>query len=305
MLELMALASRDGGIGIDEAAGLIESSRDRLLDDLRLVIAREYYHPPGWTEDIRIEIEADTIRVASDGRFDRPPALSQREALALALALRTAGHDRPPAARQEMFELADRLDRELAAVSADDLWPTISMEDGSDLEGLRGLFEAAIADRVGSRIRYLRPDDPRPTERRIDPYRLAFASGVWFVIGFCHRRDEIRVFRLDRILEATVTGASFEPQPEFEPAALIDGGRVFAAAETMPVTVRYGPAIEAWIREKGPVRDADGGGVFVEFEVADPAWIVRHVLQYGSDAELVEPAELRELVVKAVRTQVD
>ena len=83
MLELMALASRDGGIGIDEAAGRTESSPDRLLDDLRLVTAREYYHPPGWTEDIRIEIGADTIRVASGGRFDRPPALSQREALAL------------------------------------------------------------------------------------------------------------------------------------------------------------------------------------------------------------------------------
>lgn len=305
MLELMALASRDGGIGIDEAAGWVDASPDRLLDDLRLVMAREFYHPPGWTEDIRIEIGTDSIHVSSGGRFDRPPALNQREALALALALRTAGHDRPPEARQEMFELADRLDRELAAESADDLWPTISMEDGSDLEGLRGLFEASIADRAGCRIRYLRPDDPRPTERRIDPYRLAFASGVWFVVGFCHRRDEIRVFRLDRILEASVTAETFEIRPEFEPANLIDEGRVFTAAETVSVTVRYTPRIEAWIREKGPARDADGGGVLVDFEVADPTWIVRHVLQYGPDAELVEPEDLRDLVVRSLRRQVD
>lgn len=305
MLELMALASRDGGIGIDEAAGLIESSRDRLLDDLRLVIAREYYHPPGWTEDIRIEIGADTIRVASDGRFDRPPALSQREALALALALRAAAHDRSPAERQEMFQLADRLDRELAAVPARDLWPTISMDDGSDLEGLRGLLEASIADRAGCRIKYLRPDELQPTERRIDPYRLAFAAGNWFVIGYCHRRDEFRVFRLDRILEAAVTGENFELRADFEPADLIDGGRVFSAEETVPVTVRYGTRIEAWIREKGPVRDADGGGVLVDFEVADPAWIVRHVLRYGPDAELLEPDDLRELVVESLRRQVD
>jgi proteasome accessory factor C len=305
ILELMALASRDGGIGIEEAAGRTESSPDRLLDDLRLVMAREFYHPPGWTEDIRIEIGTDSIHVSSGGRFDRPPALSQREALALALALRTAGHDRPPEARQEMFELADRLDRELAAESADDLWPTISMDDGSDLEGLRGLFEASIADRAGCRIKYLRPDELRPTERRIDPYRMAFANGNWFVIGYCHRRDDIRVFRLDRILEAAVTAEMFEIRPEFEPANLIDGGRVFNAAETVPVTVRYAPRIEAWIREKGPVRDSDGGGVLVDFEVADPTWIVRHVLQYGPDAELVEPGDLRSLVVEAVRRQVD
>jgi len=304
-LELMALASRDGGIRIDEAAGRVEASRDRLLDDLRLVTAREYYHPPGWTEDIRIEIGADTIRVSSDGRFDRPPALNQREALALALALRTAAHDSLPAARQEMIELAERLDRELAAVSADDLWPTISLEDGSDLDGLRGLFEAAISDRTGCRIRYLRSDEKQPSERLIDPYQLVFAGGTWFVIGHCHRRDEVRIFRLDRILEAAVTDESFEPQADFAPTALIDGGRVFSAAETVPVTVRYSPAIEAWIREKGPVRDADGGGVLVDFEVADPAWIVRHVLQYGPDAELVEPDDLRDLVVRSLRRQVD
>ena len=305
MLELLALASRDGGIGIDEAAGRVDASPDRLLDDLRLVMAREFYHPPGWTEDIRVEIGTDTIHVSSGGRFDRPPALSQREALALALALRTAGHDRSPVARQEMFELADRLDREFAAESADDLWPTISMDDGSDLEGLRGLFEASIADRAGCRIKYLRPDELQPTERRIDPYRMAFANGNWFVIGYCHRRDDIRVFRLDRILEAAVTAELFEIRPEFEPANLIDGGRVFNAAETVPVTVRYAPRIEGWIREKGPVRDADGGGVLVDYEVADPTWIVTHVLQYGPDAELVEPEDLRDLVVRSLRRQVD
>jgi proteasome accessory factor C len=305
MLELMALASRDGGIGIDEAAGRVGASTDRLLDDLRLVTAREYYHPPGWTEDIRIEIGADTIRVSSGGRFDRPPALRQREALALALALRTAAHDRPAAAQQEMFDLADRLDRELAAVPAGDLWPTISIDDGGDQEGLRGLLEAAIAERAGCRIRYLRSDEKQPTSRRIDPYQLAFANGHWFLIAYCHRRDDFRVFRLDRILEAAVTSETFEHRPEFEPADLIDGGRVFAAADTVPVTVRYAPRIEAWIREKGPVRDAEGGGVLVDFQVADPTWIVRHVLQYGTDAELVEPDDLRDLVVESLRRQVD
>jgi proteasome accessory factor C len=252
-----------------------------------------------------LELMALASMDASGGRFDRPPALSQREALALALALRTAAHDRPPAARQEMFELADRLDRELAVVPAGDHWPTISMDDGGDQEGLRGLLEAAIADRAGCRIRYLRPNEPQPTSRRIDPYQLAFANGNWFLIAYCHRADDFRVFRLDRILEAAVTGETFEIRPEFEPAGLVEGGRVFTATETVPVTVRYAPRIEAWIREKGPVRDAEDGGVFVDFEVADPTWIVRHVLQYGPDAELVEPDDLRDLVVRSLRRQVD
>jgi predicted DNA-binding transcriptional regulator YafY len=305
MLELMALASRPGGVGIDDAADRLDLSRDRLLDDLRLVVVREYYHPPGWTEDIRIEIGGETIEVSSDGRFNRPPGLNRREALALALALRTAAHDRPAGERQEMLELAARLDENLSSMSGGDLWPKIRMEDGSDQEGLRGLLEGAIADRSRCRIRYLRSDEPKPSERTIDPYRLVFGSGKWFVIGYCDRRDSVRVFRLDRILEISITGEMFELPPDLELDGFIDGGRVFSAADTVPVTVRYSPRIEAWIREKGPVRDAGDGGVLVDFEVADPAWIVRHVLQYGPDAELVEPEDLRELVVESLRRQVD
>ena len=305
MLELMALASRPGGVGIDDAAGRLDLSRDRLLDDLRLVVVREYYHPPGWTEDIRIEIGGDTIEVSSDGRFDRPPGLNQREALALGLALRTAAHDRPVEERVEMLELATRLDDSLSSMSAGDLWPRIRMEDGSDQEGLRGLLEGAIADFGKCRIRYLRSDELQPSDRTIDPYCLVFGSGKWFVIGYCDRRDGIRVFRLDRILEISITGETFEAPQDLDLDGFIDGGRVFSAAQTVPVTVRYSPRIEAWIREKGPVRDAGDGGVLVDFEVADPAWIVRHVLQYGPDAELVEPEDLRELVVESLRRQVD
>jgi len=305
MLELMALASQPGGIGIDDAANRLESSRERLLDDLRLVVVREDYHPAGWTEDIRIEIGGETIEVSSGGRFDRPPGLSPLEALALVLALRTSAHDRPAVEREEMLELATRLDTDLSSLSGGEMWPRISMEDGRDQEGLRGILESAIADRSQCRIRYLRPDEMEPSERTIDPYRLVFGSGKWFVIGFCERRQSVRVFRLDRILEASISGETFDAPTELELDGAVDGGRVFTADETVPVTVRYTPRIEAWIREKGPVRNADGGGVLVDFEVADPAWIVRHVLQYGPDAELVGPEDLRELVVNSLRCQVD
>jgi len=304
VLELMALASRPGGIGIDDAANRLELSRERLLDDLRLVVVREDYHPPGWTQDIRIEVGGETVEVSSAGRFDRPPGLNRREALALALALRTAAHNEPAGEREEMFDLAVRLDNELASVSAGDLWPSIRMEDGNDEEGLRGVLEAAIADRARCRIRYLRPGDAEPEERSIDPYRLVFANGHWFVIGYCHRRDNVRVFRLDRVLEASVTGASFEPPEDLDLDGYTGGGRVFASNQTVAARVRYSTRVAPWIREHGPVREARGG-VLVDFEVADPSWIVRHVLQYGSDAELLEPEDLRELVVESLRRQVD
>jgi predicted DNA-binding transcriptional regulator YafY len=39
--------------------------------------------------------------------------------------------------------------------------------------------------------------------------------------------------------------------------------------------------------------------VAVRFTTADPGWVVRHALQYGPEAEVVEPFDVREMVVAA------
>jgi predicted DNA-binding transcriptional regulator YafY len=62
------------------------------------------------------------------------------------------------------------------------------------------------------------------------------------------------------------------------------------------VRVRYSPWLAPWIRERGPCEELPDGAVRVRFPSADPGWAVRHVLQYGAEAEIVEPHELREVV---------
>ena len=65
----------------------------------------------------------------------------------------------------------------------------------------------------------------------------------------------------------------------------------------MPVRVRFTPAVARWLAERYPEgRALPGGGLEVEFDVLDPHWLVRHVLQYGADAEVIEPAAVRELM---------
>ena len=60
--------------------------------------------------------------------------------------------------------------------------------------------------------------------------------------------------------------------------------------------VRYGPRIARWLLERGAGEADDDGSVVVTHEVADPRWLVRHVLQYGPDAEVLEREEVRGLV---------
>jgi predicted DNA-binding transcriptional regulator YafY len=62
-------------------------------------------------------------------------------------------------------------------------------------------------------------------------------------------------------------------------------------------TVAFSPRIARWLRERYPDGELRPDGRFVvRFVVADPRWLAREVLQYGAEAEVLEPAALREFV---------
>lgn len=57
------------------------------------------------------------------------------------------------------------------------------------------------------------------TRRVVDPYGLVFHAGRWYLVAHDHRSDEIRSFRLDRIVAVRPTGAVFEAPPNFDAVA--------------------------------------------------------------------------------------
>ncbi len=110
------------------------------------------------------------------------------------------------------------------------------------------------------------------------------------------------MFRLDRVMEARVREDGFDPPADFDPTDYLDAGRVYRAGDEVRVTVRYSPRIARWIIERGEGRVEDDGAVVVERLVSDPGWIVRHVLRYGPDAEVIAPDEVRGWVAAALRS---
>jgi proteasome accessory factor C len=304
LLELMAMASGPEGLALSEAEARLERSSEELLDDLQLIVTREDYHPAGWVDDVRIEIESHRVRVTSSRKFDRPPALSPREALALRLALQAAAVQLTRSERRGLMDLAARLEVGIASGTASEFNPRLSLEEGGDPDGFRTLLEQAIAERTTCRVRYLRSEDPDPTERSVDPYRLAYGNGVWYLIGYCHRGSEVRVFRLDRMIAVEASLTRFDPPEDLDYGSFVEGGRVFSATETVPVVVRYSASVSDWVRERGPVQEEPDGSVIVEFPLADTSWIVRHVLMHAPDAVVVEPPGVRDEVEHALRRQI-
>jgi proteasome accessory factor C len=301
ILQLLPAAAGEDGASLSELARMLGTDARQIVRDLEEVYTREFYHPAGSGHDPQILIEPDRVHVWTKGEFRRPPSLTPAEALALGLGLRILAAEADEERRSELLAFAKRLEAEISASPPEALLSGVGISTGpASANAVRTVLVEASRERRQCRIGYVKPGVTRPDERVVSPYVLVAAQGHWYVIAFCGRSQDVRVFRLDRVVSAELGPEGFEVPDGFDPGAYVSEGRVFRAEEETTATVRYSPAIARWIREKGPVEEDGDGGVRVRYRVADPLWIVRHVLQYGADAELLDPPELRTLVRQAL-----
>jgi predicted DNA-binding transcriptional regulator YafY len=258
-----------------------------VFKDITAVTQRAFYQPAGSGDDLQIELTANRVKVWTKGDFQRPVTLSLPEAMCLGLALRGQKAQRYQA-------LLDRVEGALAGTTPDQLLHQI---EASDLRpedaGIRTTVTEALTEGVSCRIRYLKPGDDAPVDRTVRPYALAHAEGSWYLLAHCELSEEVRIFRIDRILEATPTGVPFQVPDDFDGGEYLDGSRVYRGADETTVRVRYSPRIARWLAEREEGDRSPNGALTVTHRVADPQWIVRHVLQYGPDAEVLEPEEVR------------
>lgn len=297
ILYLLPRAVRPDGVPIADLAAELGVSEKRILRDIEEVTSRAYYHPAGWVSDLEIWVERGRVRVWTTGEFMHPVRLSPREALALTLGLRMLAVTADRARREELLALASRLDAGLASAPAEPMAAGFALDGGDPAgNGKLALLRDAAAERRRCRILYLKPGEPEPETRVVAPYALVFSTGRWYILGHSEEAGAVRVFRLDRVLEVDSTPQGFEIPEDFRADDYLEGGTVYLSGDEIEVVVRYSVLIARWIAERVEVEERPDGSVLARHRVADPRWIVRHVLAYGAEAELLAPEGLRGLV---------
>lgn len=138
------------------------------------------------------------------------------------------------------------------------------------------------------------------SERRVDPYGLYYRRGAWYLVAHCHLRDAERTFHLARIRGARCVGTpgGFDIPTGFSLRTHVDR-RPFEFPSHSPVRVqiRLAPRLVPAVRDIfGPCArvNRDGEEVTVELKVTHRAALIRAVLPFGADAEVLSPAELRD-----------
>jgi predicted DNA-binding transcriptional regulator YafY len=173
----------------------------------------------------------------------------------------------------------------------------------------RRLHEA-VTERRRLRITYASRASGKTTEREIDPYALIFRRHSWYLIAKCHRRREVRKFRVDRIRSVASTPARFPEPEQFSLEEYTRGWWEVYGGEPVNVAVRFSRRVADLIRGHAPrpgqtIQELPGGEIIYRVEVRGVLEISWWIMQYGPDAEVLEPKELREMVRDNAKRMVD
>jgi predicted DNA-binding transcriptional regulator YafY len=163
---------------------------------------------------------------------------------------------------------------------------------------IRVLNDAVLARRT-VRMRYHTGATGREKTRELDPYRVWYRAGALYVVGHDHLSGEVRTFAVGRIREIEATAARFQVPASFDFEARV--GASFGVIAEPPVRVRilFDRSCAHWVAERTwhptqVLTKRRAGALELAMEVGGAAEVRSWVLSFGSGAEVLEPASLRE-----------
>ncbi len=294
MLALITYLDAHPGVPVEQVAEHFGISTGRVLQDVSTLWVSG---TPGYLPDDLIDFSADdrarNILTLTQARgMNRPLRLGAQEAVALLTALRslqvTPGLATDPVLTSAMAKLTEAAGA--AARSAEAVQVAGPDEGGQQVAEHLTAIRAAMTAGHRVHLRYVSAAD-LVSERDVDPLQLLTDSRRWILLGWCYRAEDVRQFRLDRILALTELDVPVAEHPDVPLSADTEPELTEA-----PWQVRLELASPArWVAEQYPVTtvtDLEEGSFAVDLAVLDLAWLHHLVLGLAEDVLAVRPAEV-------------
>lgn len=160
-------------------------------------------------------------------------------------------------------------------------------------------LEKAIHNQFAITMLYQSLDEPSPHERVIHPYALTFRAGEWYLISYAPERRDYRTYRLERIHTLTVTKDKFVRDPDFDLETMFNQSFGVFRGELINVVIRLTGkaarlASERVWHEGTEITWENETTAILRTQVQGTTEILKWTLSMGSEAEVLEPQELRE-----------
>ncbi|MEN2741046.1 WYL domain-containing protein [Microbacterium sp. X-17] len=290
MMQLVPYLIAQGEVSVREAAAEFDVPPARMREMVqRLTMIGlpgddGYWGLPHELFDIDWDLldERDVISITNTVGLERSPRLTAGEAAALLAGLRVA-MSLPGVGDSEVLRgLLAKLARGASAAPADVIVAP------APVDSVRETVDQALRRGVAVSFTYKAPDAP-PTTRTVDPVKVHLANGQWYLQGWCHLREAMRTFHLDRVSALELTDLPIEHGQEPVPALFEPG------AEDLVARIRFPASITQLLGDYLDRAEVvvDGDTATATMRVADEHSLRRLAARHGGAVEILEPAGAR------------
>jgi len=307
---LLQLIDRPAGVTVDDAAQELGCTVRTIWRDLRVLEGAGF---PIY-DDKAPDGRRGLWRVTDEFKRRLPLKLTLAELAALVMSRELLA---PLGASVLGPAVASAFDHITSALSTDALALLGTMRDvvgvrtvGAKLQGPAAehvpAIQQALLDRRALRLRYHAFERDEETDREVDPYHLTYYNGGLYLIGYCHLREAMRVFAVERIRSLAPLRRRFEPPRDFDAQEYLDKAWGILQGDRVTVRVVFAAPLARYIEERlwhpsQKLRPLPDGRVELTLRVADTLEVRRWILGFGAQAEVLEPETLRE----ALRTEAE
>jgi predicted DNA-binding transcriptional regulator YafY len=136
------------------------------------------------------------------------------------------------------------------------------------------------------------------SERNFDPYGILFYEGYWYTSGYCHLRQDLRTFRIDRILALEPGEQSFERPADFDLVAhVMESSALMPGAYQVEALLKtsFEHAQQLICQAEGMLEETVEGVVFRR--AADSLeWVAHLLMRLDCPVRVIQPVELKEML---------
>ena len=146
--------------------------------------------------------------------------------------------------------------------------------------------------------------------RSASPLRLTFYRSNWYLAAWCHEREELRVFSVDRIAKPRcLPEVVYDPPADHVSAELDSSYGIFTGKADKVAVLRFNDLAARWVAEEEwhpGVRSEpqSDGGVILRIPYKHETELVMDILRHGPNVEVLSPPELRKSVGQALANAV-
>ena len=132
--------------------------------------------------------------------------------------------------------------------------------------------------------------------RRVEPVKLVFKVNSWYLQAFCLTKNAYRIFKVTRMSNVLTTQGSFV---EKDCEALLESAKEQKTQHWIDVRLKISSQgayrVYDEFDENNITRNQDGSFT-VTASLPDNKWLIRYILSYGADVEVLAPQNIRDII---------